>query len=149
MADLDIATEISEYLIDEGLASAGEDGDVTPPPCFVDPREGAMEVPVPSGADAVIVICTGIEVPGEWLEGDFLVDRAIEIIVRAGSRPAAELIQRQIRGKMEEHQNLMMGQLNVERCKLWRGTQPIAADVDTWTLSQSFLVQVRVVSLTV
>lgn len=147
--DLHIADEISEYLADEGVVSLGEDELATPPPCFTDPRDGALALPTPEGADALVVINTGIEIPGEWLEGDFLANRAIEFIVRSSTRAAAELIQRQIRGKMEEKKNLTMGRLLVESSKLWRGTQLIAADEDSHTLSQSFLVEVRIASLTV
>lgn len=147
--DLIIADEICDYLADEGVVTPAEDGDTTPPPCFTDPREGALALPMPDGADALVVINTGVEIPGEWLEGDFLANRAIEFVVRAQSRAAAELIQRQIRGKMEEKKNLTMGRLLVESSKLWRGTQLIASDADSYTLSQSFLVEVRIASLTV
>lgn len=149
--ELIIAEEVRAYLIEEGAVSAAEgEYEVNdPPPCHHDPRDGALETPVPDGADATVTLLTGVEVPQEWLVGDKWQTVAIEVIVRAYSRPQADLLQRQLRGLLEEKRDITFGRLHVNSCKLWRGVQPVAADESTWTLSQSFLIDVSISKLTV
>lgn len=149
MADLILAEEVRDYLIDAEIFSAVESGQVSPPPCRIDPALGMDEIDVPTGGDAAAAIFTGAEIPRPWLEGDFLIERAIEVLVRAESRPRAELVQRQVRGALEEKKGVTMGRLAVDWSKLWRGTQMIHSDEKSVTLSQNFLIAVSVRNLTV
>lgn len=148
MADLIFAEEVRQYLIDEGVVSAIEDGDTTPPPCVVDPDDGVHH-PTPTDADKLVAILTGLEIANPWLESRFLQDIPLEIVVRAATKPECNLLQRVIRGKMIEKENILMGQLLIERSSHFRGEQTIAHDQETWTTSQSFRVSCRVASLTV
>lgn len=151
MADLQWGDEIADYLIDEGLVRDGATATGAGlPPIWVNPKEGAEEPDVIRNSDqpTIVSLFVGLEIPGEWHMG-FMQERAIELRVRAKSRPTAELLHRSIRSLMEEQKHVMMGQLLVQQSKLWRGVQEIAADDNSVTLTQSFRVAVRVASLTV
>lgn len=148
MANLDLAEQVRAYLVTAGAVSAGESGTSTPPPCWFDPRDGAPEPPMGDDQNAAVVtLLTGLEIPGTMNEG-FIQERVLEVRVRAKTRPRAELIQRQIRGLINEKKNTLMGALLVEQALLWRGVQPIASDETSWTLTQSFRVMFRITSLT-
>lgn len=147
--ELILAEEVRAYLIDGGLVSAGEDNVTQPPPCFTDPRDGAMDVELPPGADAVVTIITGKGITNPFLEARFLQDFPLEFIVRAKRRPQCNLIQRGIAGLMLEKENILMGRLLIERSSHFREEQTIAQSKDSWATSQSFRVSYRRASLTV
>lgn len=148
MAELILASEVRAYLVAQNAVTAAEAGLVTRPPCWVDPREGAPEPASFADADAVVTLLTGLEIAPPVME-NFRQERVLEVVVRAYSRPRAELVQRQIRGLLAGKRLITMGQLLVQQSELWRGVQVLAADEASWTLTQSFRIDARVVSLTV
>lgn len=149
MPALDPTEEIRKYLVDEGVVTNGEDGDDAPPPCWYDPRDGAMNMPIPGGAESVVILLTGQGIVNPFLEARFLQDIPLEVIVRSKNRPTCVFLHRTIFGLMAEKENLLMGDLLIERSSHFREVQEIAKDADSWTLSQSFRVSYRRESLTV
>lgn len=143
--------EIADYLIAQGLVRDGRSAQGRPlPPVWVDPDDGAQapDLVTDPTEPTIVTVFTGPEIPGDWHMG-FMQERSIEIRVRAESRPTAELLQRSVRGLMEEKKHAQMGRLLVQQSKLWRGVQPMPTDDESVTLTQSFRVAVRVEDLTV
>lgn len=138
--------EVADYLIDSGLVADGRTPAPPLPPVWVDPDEGAE---APEGFDEMVVtVFSGLEIPTDWHQG-FMQERAMEVRVRAKSRPEAELFMRSVRGLMEEKKHTLMGRLLVQQSKMWRGVQLLASDDQSVTLTQSFRVAVRIEDLTV
>lgn len=157
MAELIFGEEVLAYLVAQNVvrrASTATGAGL--PVAWVDPDEGAPEPDIISNPDqeTVVTVMTGPEIPSTWHMG-FMQERAMEIRVRAKSRPVAELLCRSVRGKMEEKKHIMMGQMLVQQSKLWRGTQMLptaraegSSDDNSVTLTQSFRVAVRIADLT-
>lgn len=145
MAELILIEELRAYLVAQGVVRLAEGAGGALPPCWLDPEDGAPE---PDAADDATVTLTGpLTIPQEWQTGTMLEERIVDVVVRARSSARAELIQRQIKGQLEEKVNVFLGALRIEHCKLWRGDQKLASDETTYTRMQSFRIAARVKSL--
>jgi len=158
VAELDVAEQLRQYLIDEDLAVAAADADGIHPIVVCDPRDGA---PLPVLTDAGLDFTAGtltLTTPTEPSAGE---DNArtrtvVSIMVRARTHPQARLIVRQIQNLLTppelwggKHQ-FQMGQINpVHLCLPFRGPQRIAAEEDAYTfeLAFEFLVSRSVLSV--
>lgn len=144
MADLLVAEEVQTYLIAQGIV---RDPPVPGPlpPCWIDPDEGAPEPA--EDVEATVTLFSIGEIPQEWLEGTFLQERVLDVVVRARHPRDGELLQRDIRVALEEKKNVMFGQLRIEWSKLFRGVQYLDSDHESHRTLQSFRIAARMKSL--
>lgn len=147
--ELYLPEEVRSHLVTAGLVRNAETpfSEGAPPPCLYAPRDGAPEPPKLADEDRMIVaIGPGREIPGDWLEG-FLIEESIDVVVRSFRAGEGRLLQRQIRGELDEIENTLIGDLRCEWSKLWRGYRVVASDSTSFTSVQSFRIACRVKSL--
>lgn len=155
MTDLGICEQFRQHLITNSVARSDMNTAGALPPVILNPVEGPPQ-PDFKGAlkadQAFITIRLTGTAPTDHLEG-FLEEPIVEVIVRAKSWPTGEMLQRVIRGLVNDRKDFMLGSLHVQWCLLWRGVQPVpltsGAVSETFDLTQSFRFQVRVAELTV
>lgn len=149
MADLLLGEELRKHLITQGVVRATLDGPGPLPPCILNPKDGA---PQPVGDDtAYVTLRDSGQIPSTHLEG-FLEEPILEVIVRARKSAAGILLQRVIRGQLNDRRDFTLGDLHVQWCLLWRGIQPVplapGAMSTSYDSTQSFRFQIRTAELT-
>lgn len=144
MADLILIEQVQAYLVAQGVVRLpNTSGPV--PMCWLDPRDGAPEPKAPEAVTVTLI--PSLTIPGSWLEGVVLEEKIVDIMVRSKFSAPGELVQRQIRGQLEERKNIFFGTLRVEWSKQWRGIQRVTSDETSYTTVQSFRIACRVKSL--
>lgn len=146
MADLHLIEELRDYLIAEGIVRAFEATTGTAPRCILAPRDGAPEPTGKTYADATVTLEQTNHVARPAME-EFLEEPIVDVTVRAGKAPDAELIQRRIRQQINGENLLVVGDLVLEWVRVWLGDRPIGSDSLGYWRRQSFRIGVRVKAL--
>jgi hypothetical protein len=147
VADLLVTAELRAFLVTAGVVRAGETPGA-PPACWFNPHEGPKQ-PV-AGETAAVTLIAGLQVPTRVNEA-FMEDRIVDVWVRATSFPVGELLQRSIRGLVNDKRNYLMGALLVEHSILWAGISNVppesGAKIKTYDTRQSFRFMARTAAL--
>lgn len=152
MAELILAEELQDYLIEQGVGTmpppkSGPPINVDLPSIWLEPRDGA---PQPrAGLEAATVTLVDAQLGGPntleaWLEEAF-----VDVIVVARHNAAAKLIHRGIRNlihPIESHggrKQWLMSDLLVEYSTIWRAEQPLAQSDAAYSRTASYRFCVR------